>query len=438
MNPENETTPSAENQDYLEDLWLRLDVDEQDKPPEEWTSQKAKREVEHISDPLFISKVRPFLDQKLKGKMDSMELITFSFFLASLLKSPIAPEARILLIELFKRPKMTLKLRLALTDAATWAKTPGVSEYIIPLFNIRNQGYQASKYLEAVPDPAAVDALGQFFLEQSEAGRGALSQFELGAMIANISPRWLKYVVPILEKERQGKSEADINPRLSAVHIIGKIGDTSITPLVMKELQTYSDRKTTYWCLIALSRLADERACDLYITTVSQYIKKYFESPKTQPSRDDGFIISFWVYFQKLGRDKTPEVIALVRRLAAPQVWQRLSVLDQEFLEEHYRDLAAFPDSDAPRQRLVAIYRDETQSVGERLTAFNELLDSFRTDTREEVVKKYITPEWETLQPPVELVGEESFQFANLHIVAPDGSKRQIRIRRSEKRNAVV
>jgi hypothetical protein len=438
MNPENETTPSAENPGYLDDLWLRLDVQERDKPPEEWTSQKAKREIERISDPLFISKARAFLDQKLKGKIESGELHRLWFFLSCLLRSPIATEARILLIELFKRPKMTLKLRVALTQAATWAKTPGVAEYVIPLFSNRNEGYQASQYLEAVPDPAAVDALGKFFLEQSEAGRGAVSQFELDAMIANISPRWLKYVVPILEKERQGKSEADINPRLSALCIIGKIGDASITPLVIKELETYSDKATICSCLFALSRLADERTYDLYVTKISQYIKKYFESAQTQSSSYRDLISSLWPYFQKLGRDKTPEVIALVRRLAAPQVWQRLSEEDQEFLEERYRDLAAFPNSDAPRQRLAAIYRDETLPMPERISAINELLKTFRSGTREEVVKKYIAPESEKLDSPFEVIGEGNIQFAVLQVVAPDGSKHLIRIRRSEKRNAVV
>lgn len=73
MNSENTTPPSLANLDYLNDLWTRLGMKTPGEPPEEWPSQIAKREIERISDPNFISQARVFINQKLKEKLDYQE-----------------------------------------------------------------------------------------------------------------------------------------------------------------------------------------------------------------------------------------------------------------------------------------------------------------------------------------------------------------------------
>ena len=345
MSSNTESRPCAETPDYLPDLWLRLGLDEQDKdrPLEEWASQIARREIENISAPLFVSKARTFVEEKLKTKLEWQDFSRLIFFLTCLLKSPVAPDARILLIELFKRPKMTMQLRIALTEAATEAKVVGMTEYILPLLSNRNNGYKAAQYLTACPDPASIDALGQFFLENPQTIWGG-GGFTLNAMLANISPGLLKYVVPVLEKEREGKSDAVVDPRMIALSVIGKVGDKSLTPLVMKELQNYSDRPTMRGCLFALADLADEQAYDLFVNSLSQYIKKYFEKSKNETSSDEDFFLFTWAYFQKLGRDKTSDVVALLHRLVVPQVWQRIGDQDRRFFREQYKDFVGFPE----------------------------------------------------------------------------------------------
>ena len=254
-------------------------------------------------------------------------------------------------------------------------------------------------------------------------------------MKANASPQLVKYVIPVLEKERQGKSEAEIDRRLTALIVIGKVRDESLTPLVVKELQNYSDKRTMYSCLLILAELADEQAYDLFLKSLSQYIKKYFETVKGQASSTLEFFTGSWPYFQKLDRGRAPEVIALLHRLAKPQVWQWVSEPDREMFEEQYKDLAIFQDSHTLRQRLADIYRDESRPMPERVSAFNELLDTFRNGTREEIVRRYITPESEAVEQQNIWL---DFHGAELKVSAPDGSKYRIRINRSEKRNSVV
>jgi len=437
MNAENDALPSDKNRDCLRDLWARLELRAEDKPREEWVYEKARKEAEQISDLLFISAVREFLQQRLAQKLEHADYFILQSLLEALLKGPLAAEAKILLVELFNRPKLTLRMREHLTEAATGAKTAGITEYVLPLFESHNQGWVAAKYFTAVPDPEAADALGQYFLKKHEGTlNGGL--FTLEAMEAMRSPKLLKYAVQLLEKKPQGKSNDDIDPRVDALCVIRWVGDKAMTPLVMAELQNSSDWRILHACLGTLEALADDRAYDLTVTTISSHIKKKYEGKGSTPSVPDWTMICAdwtftraWTYFQKIGRDQTPEVVALLNRLAAPKVWSRVHHGDRKFLVERHGGLFTIPDLEAPCPALSAAYQNEALSLSDRVSALKELIIAFIPGTPEAVVKKYL-PIISEERWGNQSIGKKSFTSYRLGFRTPDGSKREIMILRDE------
>lgn len=85
---------------------------------------------------------------------------------------------------------------------------------------------------------------------------------------------------------------------------------------------------------------------------------------------------------------------------------------------------ATNPKLEARRQILMAIYQDTARPMPERVEAFDDLLDTFTSGTREEVIEKYVP--YPVFDIKSRFASPEAGDYFQMHMTAPDGSQRWI------------
>jgi len=88
---------------------------------------------------------------------------------------------------------------------------------------------------------------------------------------------------------------------------------------------------------------------------------------------------------------------------------------------------------DIQRQHLATIYQNGALSVADRTAAFDSLLETFKAGTPRTILDKYILPAGTTMSRLTS--GEPVFI---LHLKAPDGSDRWVRLTGEEYDNEVI
>jgi len=81
---------------------------------------------------------------------------------------------------------------------------------------------------------------------------------------------------------------------------------------------------------------------------------------------------------------------------------------------------------DEQRRQLTAAYQDERNPMSARVKAFDDLLETFTPGTREEVIDQYVP--YPVCDTKARIAPPEHGDHFQLHMTAPDGSHRWIRL----------
>lgn len=312
----------SEGQAYLMDLIERMAADDNNAGSSTQSiASQARAEAEALKDPALIDEMAVLL----KGKLKASHLSKAAVVLGFLTHNTDSEAGRRLILELLERPELP---DLALQNtiyAATRAEVRDALPVIRRL--VREGNTHALDYIKALKPAGCVEDVVAYM--KHKAGSILLGIFALQEIG---SPQAAPYLMDYATREFTSRKGEEQEWRFYAIVALGKIGGTSVAPDLINLLARFEGWEAPL--LVALCDLADPRAYPAALGTV----KRLIEQGVPSEGWSEGYrtpLVNALDLFQKIGKQREPEVVELVQGLSQEAQWERLLPQEKDFIRNH-------------------------------------------------------------------------------------------------------
>jgi len=312
-------------QAYLMDLIERMAADDDNAGSSTQSiASQARAEAEALKDSALIDEMAVLLRGKLKASLLSKAAVVLGF----VTRNTDSKAGRRLILELLERTKLPALALQNTIYAATRAEFRDATPVMRRL--LREGCTHALDFVEKLQLEECIEDVVAYMKHPK--GSVLLGIFALQKIG---SPQVVPYLMHYATREFTSRKNEEREWRFYAIIALGKLGDRSVVPPLIDLLARFEGWEAPL--LVALCDLADPRAYPAVLATVKRLLAQ--AAPRNpREGWSEGYrtpLVNALDLFQKVGKQREPEVVELVQGLLQAASLNHLLPQEQELMRSY-------------------------------------------------------------------------------------------------------